>query len=240
MASAYVLSQIRSESAFSSQRNRGGLRGGPMTGIPRPNRLSIGSGGFSIDPNAGTRTSRASIEDLIRLGGMALCRQFFSDEQCRTAGDIADSIVSGGGGGGGGGGFAPTECTGGTVYNEALDMCVFPGSPGAGGGGQPIKNGKGVAGMPGAVMATTVGEIQNRPIRRCPPKFVLADPNMFGEGVCFHKATIPNKLRKWPKAPRPPVSAFDAKMMRRYGPGGSKQKKIKTLAGNAGLSCKKK
>lgn len=189
----------------------GGLPGGYGPGNPPP--------GFSLEDQA---------RDLLAQGGRALCTRYLPEGVC----DALAGLVGPGNGNGKGGG---TQCEDGTVYNPDLDICVFPGSPGAGGGGQPAK------GLPpGAVRATTVGNIRGRPIRRCPKRFVLADPALFGEGVCFHKATITNKLRKWPKAPRPPVTAFDAKMMRKYGPGGSKQKSIKKLAGNAGLSCKKK
>jgi hypothetical protein len=55
--------------------------------------------------------------------------------------------------------------------------------------------------------------------------------------MCYAKGSIPNNLRKWPKAPRPPVSAFDARMMNRYGPKGSKRAGVKKLAQAAGFSC---
>ena len=60
------------------------------------------------------------------------------------------------------------------------------------------------------------------------------------DGKYLITGSIPNKLRKWPKKARPALSAYDARMMRRYGPGGSKQKSIKKLATDAGFSCKKR
>lgn len=142
-------------------------------------------------------------------------------------------------GGGGGGGGAQESCPSGYARNPSNGVCEFIGSPGdiSTPGGGPVYSGDL---PPGAAAAVRVGSIQGNPIYRCPSRFVLADPGLFGDGVCFHKNVLPNKLRKWPKDARPPVSAYDAKMMRRYGQGGSKAKRVKKLAGEAGFSCKMK
>lgn len=133
------------------------------------------------------------------------------------------------------------QCPQGTVLNPNNGVCEYPGSPGdiSTPGGPSGGAVMGVFGAP-AVPAQVVGEItrtngQQTLIRRCPTGLVLGKDNL-----CYAKGSIPNKLRKWPKAPKAPVTAYDAKMMRRYGPGGSKQNSIKKLAGNAGLTCKKR
>lgn len=122
--------------------------------------------------------------------------------------------------------------------------CVDPGAalPGgtplmvpAGGGGV----GMGIFGAP-AVMPTVVGEIttergETNVIRRCPAGTVLGK-----DELCYAKGSIPNKLRKWPKAAKPPVSAYDARMMNKYGPKGSKRNRVKDLAMKAGFACKNK
>lgn len=45
-------------------------------------------------------------------------------------------------------------------------------------------------------------------------------------------------IRKWKPRPKAKLSAHDARMMKKYGKGGSKAKTIKTLAQEAGYSCK--
>lgn len=86
-----------------------------------------------------------------------------------------------------------------------------------------------------ALEPAVVGSIQGRPIRRCPPGAVLGK-----DDLCYMKGSIPRKFRKHPPRAKPPVSAYDAKMMRKYGQGGSKQARVKKLAQEAGYSCKRK
>ena len=45
-------------------------------------------------------------------------------------------------------------------------------------------------------------------------------------------------VRKWKPRPKAKLSAHDARMMKKYGKGGSKAKTIKALATEAGFSCK--
>jgi hypothetical protein len=130
-------------------------------------------------------------------------------------------------------------CPAGTVLNQQNGICEFPGSPGdvSTPGGPSGTGGMGVFGIPN-VPAQVVGEItrsngQQTLIRRCPTGLVLGKDNM-----CYAKGSIPNQHRKWPRAAKPPVSAYDAKMMRKYGPKGSKRNSIKKLAGTAGFTCK--
>lgn len=45
---------------------------------------------------------------------------------------------------------------------------------------------------------------------KCPPGAVLGKDNL-----CYNKSSIPKKFRKWAPAPKPPVTASDAKAIRR-------------------------
>lgn len=88
-----------------------------------------------------------------------------------------------------------------------------------------------------AIVPAQVGTITDRagnpsPIFRCPPGAVLGKDNL-----CYMKGSIPRQFRKWKPSPKPPMSAADAKALRRIG---TLQKKVKRLAGNAGLSCRKR
>lgn len=70
------------------------------------------------------------------------------------------------------------------------------------------------------------------PTLGCPAGMVLGKDNL-----CYDKRVIPKAARKWRPAPKPPMSAADAKALRRIG---TLQRKVKKLAGNAGLSCRKR
>ena len=48
------------------------------------------------------------------------------------------------------------------------------------------------------------------PVNRCPPGAVLGKDNL-----CYMKGSIPNRWRKWPKPPRPALTAGDMKTLRR-------------------------
>lgn len=89
----------------------------------------------------------------------------------------------------------------------------------------------GAFGIP-AMTPAVVGQINGRPIRRCPSGAVLGK-----DELCYMKGSIPRQFRKWAPAPKPPMSAADAKALRRIG---TLQKKVKKLASNANLSCKRK
>lgn len=208
---------------------------GPTVQNPPP----IGDFSGQPDLNLGGQVA-PSLGSLLEQGGVALCKQFFSESACMAAAGLVTDLVGGGGGPGtGGAGTGLTNCPAGTIMNPKNGVCEAVGSPGdvSTPGGGPTYSGDL---PPGAAAAYSVGRINGHPIYRCPKKFVLADPALFGEGVCFHKNVLPNKLRKWPKAPRAKISAHDWKMMRRYGPGGSKQKRVKEIASAAGFSCKKR
>ncbi len=89
-------------------------------------------------------------------------------------------------------------------------------------------------GMP-AMKPALVGLIvradgSQHPVRRCPRGSVLGKDNL-----CYMK--IPNSFRKWPRAARPPVSASDAKCIRRAA---SATKRVERLAKSVGLRTKKR
>lgn len=111
-------------------------------------------------------------------------------------------------------------------------------------GGRPFVSGPGTAVVPAGGGMAVVGSfgipalepaVVPTPTRRCPPGAVLGKDNL-----CYMKGSIPRQFRKYPPRPKPVVSAHDAKMMRKYGPGGSKQARVKKLATEAGFSCKKR
>lgn len=89
----------------------------------------------------------------------------------------------------------------------------------------------GAFGIP-AIQPDIVGERNGRPIRSCPPGAVLGK-----DDLCYMKGSIPRQFRKWKPAPRPVFSAADAKALRRIG---TLQKKVKKLAGDANMTCKKR
>lgn len=177
-------------------------------------------------------------------GGCDLLPFDWMKDACR----IAAGAIGGGSGGGGGG-----SQTGGGQPGQPLvaetsscppgsfrwnDTCIAPGDMFPGGdpgtfaaGGVPVS---GAFGLP-AFQPTQVGSINGRPVRRCPSRTVLGLDNL-----CYPKGTIGRNYRKWPPSAKPPVSAFDARMMRKYGKGGSKAKAAKKLATEAGFACKAK
>lgn len=157
----------------------------------------------------------------------------------------------GGGSGGSGSGALPSEgtagCSPGYAWNASTGRCEEVGTmggvrrilPGGASGTQADVYGEAVMGAFGipALVPAVVGQIQDgngmtKPIQRCPPGAVLGKDNL-----CYMKGAIPRKFRKWKPAPKPPMSAQDAKALRRIG---TLQNKVKGLAKNAGLTCRKR
>ena len=87
----------------------------------------------------------------------------------------------------------------------------------------------GAFGMP-ALIPAIVGEVNGNPIRRCPRGSVLGK-----DDLCYNK--LPRNFRKWPRAPRAPVTAGDAKAIRRAD---GARGRVKKLAGDVGFTCKKR
>lgn len=108
--------------------------------------------------------------------------------------------------------------------------CRTPGSPAeiSIGGAQAVR---GVFGA--GFTAEIVGSRNGNAIRQCMRGFVLGT-----DDVCYDKGALDRRNRKWKPARRPIVSAHEARLMRTYGPKGSKRKRVKKLAQVAGFTCK--
>jgi len=79
-----------------------------------------------------------------------------------------------------------------------------------------------------ALVPAVVGEINGRPIRRCPRGAVLGK----FDNLCYQKGSISNKNRKWPAAKRPPVSVGDGVCITRAK---AAKGRVKRLAKNVGF-----
>lgn len=90
----------------------------------------------------------------------------------------------------------------------------------------------GAFGIP-AVQPTQAGTVirdgQSFPTWKCPAGSVLGK-----DDKCYMKGSIPRQFRKWKPAPRPPVTAADAKAIRRAE---RVTGKVKNLSKAVGLSC---
>lgn len=86
--------------------------------------------------------------------------------------------------------------------------------------------------VPAQVGSVTKNSGVVSPILRCARGYVLGQDNL-----CYPKGSIPRQFRKWRPPTKPPMSASDAKALRRIG---TLQKRVKRLAGSAGMSCKKR
>lgn len=189
----------------------------------------------------GQPSQPSNANDAVAAGGYALCKALgFSESSCRTAETIVKGFTGGGGGGGGGSNLpavnGTSPCKAGFVLGPD-GVCYAQGSPGY----QDVVVGAqgAVAGIFGAPAEAprAVGQVSNdrgevHPILRCLPGRVLGKDNM-----CYAKGSIPNKLRKWPKAPRPPITRRDAVAIRRAE---SAKNRVKRLAGDVGFTCKKR
>ena len=82
-----------------------------------------------------------------------------------------------------------------------------------------------------ALVPAQVGQIHGNPILRCPPGAVLGKDNL-----CYQKSSIPKAFRKWKPAAKPPMTAADARALRRIG---TLQNRVKRLASSAGMTAKK-
>jgi len=117
------------------------------------------------------------------------------------------------------------NCVDPTAILPGGDPFIVPESGRAlGGGGQAVV---GSFGIP-AIQPIQVAQ----PTLRCPPGAVLGK-----DSLCYMKSSIPRAFRKWRPAPKPPMSAADAKALRRIG---TLQGKVKRLAKSANLTCKRK
>lgn len=262
MASRAALARVRQESQFSSQAARprpGSVRPGVRPTVAQTSTLDFGTswglfpqppslpggptlpgGGMGFDVAASPQNGLPGVAGGVVTGG---CEALgLPAWLCEPAGDFVGGLIPGGGGGGGGGGQPGTglaaTCEQQGLVTGADGMCYSPGSPASNSVAMAKMGIFGAPAVPPQVVGTvarTTGCGGVSPIRRCPSGTVLGKDNL-----CYAKGSIPNKLRKWPKTAKAPVTAYDARMMRKYGPGGSKQSGVKRLAGAAGLTCKRK
>lgn len=126
-------------------------------------------------------------------------------------------------------GFRPPQedpCPGGfqiPFTNRCVEGPIVPRQPV--GGTLPVETG-----IFGALSTSPFAE--QRSVLRCPPGLVLALDNR-----CYASNSIPRKYRKWKPARKPPVSAADARAIRRAS---SAQNRVKRLAQKSGFTCKRR
>ena len=125
---------------------------------------------------------------------------------------------------------------------DSKGMCVRAGLPGTiqrilpGGKSGTLGDVSGNAvvgafGVPGLV-PEQVGVINGGPILKCPAGMVLGK-----DDICYVRSVLPRQFRKWPRAARPPITAGDAKAIRKAE---SAKRRVKKLAGAVGFSCTRK
>jgi hypothetical protein len=128
------------------------------------------------------------------------------------------------------GGFAggnPCPQGGFMVRGRCVDpTAALPGgrplvSPPAGTGEQGIPAGQSLFGL------FSLPSSEARNVRNCGPGLVLGN-----DGRCYNSNSLPNKLRMYPKRPKPPISA---KQLKTLNTAASVTKKIKELNKKAGL-----
>lgn len=131
-------------------------------------------------------------------------------------------------------GGGQVQCPRGTFNVAGRCIDIQPGGETTGSGFiVPSVNGGAGGGQTSALGTPTVPGSIARAVRKCPPMHVLAD---LGSGtLCYHKKLIPNRLRLYPKAQRPALSAADKRNIRKYAKGGTKANQIKELAKELGF-----
>ena len=82
--------------------------------------------------------------------------------------------------------------------------------------------------VPAQVGSITRADGSVSPILRCPRGMVLGTDELY-----YKKGSINRKDRKWPPGSKPPISAADWRATKRFA---TVQKKIKTVAGDAGFT----
>lgn len=138
---------------------------------------------------------------------------------------------------------AAASCPEGYRVDPDTGMCVTTGVggtiqrylPGGKSGTMADAYGEAVVGAFGtpALVPAQVGTITRRdgttgPVLRCPPGAVLGK-----DQLCYMKGSIPRQFRKWKPDAKCPISRRDLQAMKAIG---RVQKKIKSLASDAGLT----
>lgn len=155
-------------------------------------------------------------------------------------GALGGSGILGGGGGSQGpsipgiGGVGPTtlaqpsNCPAGYVKVGSTCVATSPGAAFPGGQPLTLPTGGTVVQKGGTPMGVGVSpEVRSETRRRCPPKYVLAV-----DGNCYPKAMVPKAWRLWKPKPRPPVTAGDAKAIRKAA---SAKRRVQKLGKRVGL-----
>lgn len=196
----------------------GGIGGIPTQGRPVIHRGQAGTDlGGAIGGTIGGETGRTLggaiggfIEDLLNRSG--------SGNKPGQGAATGTTNLTGTGGG---------TCPTGTISIAGTCVDLVPGGATSGQGLiVPGLNGSQL--LPGAVAP---GAVQTMRLR-CPEGMVLGRDNM-----CYWKQVLPKKFRKWQPAPKPPVSAADAKAIRRAD---AAKNRVKRLATKSGFTCKRK
>jgi hypothetical protein len=206
----------------------------PVLTMQRPGG---GVGGFSVPGTPGGTSGglfQGTFDDFLRrLGGRAA--DWATERLFPSTGGATPGEGSAG------------SCQQGFQWNPATGQCERVGLigtgqrliPGGATGTQADIYGDAVVGSFGipAIVPAIVGQVSDKngntkPIQRCPPGAVLGKDNL-----CYMKGSIPRQFRKWKPAPRPVMSAKDAKAIRSIG---RLQSKVKKLAGDVGFSCRKR
>lgn len=208
--------------------NLGRMTSGLQTGMPQgPGDLG---GGVALPG------SISEIPQWVLQQGLSFVQQWIAQQLAGPSGGSGSGSLPAEGSGG---------CPTGYEYNPSSGQCEEVGVGGMirrtlpGGASGVTEYGNAVVGAFGvpALQPAVVGQRQNsrgevNPILKCPAGTVLGRDNL-----CYQKSSIPRKFRKWKPAPKPPMSASDAKALRRIG---TLQNKVKGLAKNAGLTCRKR
>lgn len=170
------------------------------------------------------------------------------DSICRLGAAAVNQWLGGGGGGSSSGASQlVADCPEGFRLDPETGRCLQEGVRGAierflpGGQagtlademGQPVIGAFGQAGVIPAARGTIQrADGSTGPILKCPRGMVLGK-----DDICYAKSVVPRKFRKWAPAARPPVSAGDAKAIRKAD---SARNRVKNLAKKSGFSCKKR
>lgn len=190
---------------------------GPTTTTSNPGQTP--GPGFPADPGVGGGGPVGDpVGDIFTTGVNIACAQLsgWQRELCLAGGQyINRRYISPGERGTG---MTPTSCPPGWVQKNGGCVPVVPTADPGGADlgripGEAMQTVMGSFGMP-AIVPFDVGDILRGdgtmgPILRCPGKYILGD-----DSLCYPKGSIPNKWRKWPKGPRPLLSAMDGKILR--------------------------
>lgn len=134
------------------------------------------------------------------------------------------------------GGTTGPTCPEGTTYDASTGQCKVGGVTGAIQRGLPggatgyvdplgWASTQGIGGVQGFIPQSVPSSYLV-----CPKGYVLYGKQP-GMEVCLPKGMLPNKLRKWPKAPRPAMTAQDVKTLNRIN---AIQRKVSNMAVKAG------